>query len=110
MYGSYTASIKEVYLKIKVSFLHNTTVKPDPKYLPTSGGRYFLELNTLDELFPFHRKFYKKITEKILRRKENKWFRQWMRKSLYVFYAAANTVRNNKLKVQFQPKGYAKAL
>lgn len=73
-------------------------------------GRYFLELNTLDELFPFHRKFYKKITEKILRRKENKWFRQWMRKSLYVFYAAANTVRNNKLKVQFQPKGYAKAL
>ncbi len=73
-------------------------------------GRYFLELNTLDELFPFHRKFYKKVTEKILRRKENKWYKQIFRKSIYVAYGIANIMRNNKLKVQFRPAGYAKSL
>lgn len=73
-------------------------------------GRYFLELNTLDELFPFHRKFYRKVREKILRRKENKWFKQLIRKPLYAIYTLRNMMRNHKRKVQFNPSGYAKAL
>jgi hypothetical protein len=70
-------------------------------------GRYFLELNLLDDLYVFHRKFYAQTKDKIIRRKENKFFRQLMRKSLYVFYLVLNLVRRNQIKVHFKAANYA---
>jgi hypothetical protein len=69
-------------------------------------GRYFLELNLLDDLYAFHKKTYRQVYEKILRRKENKLFWRASRKSLYVFYSILNLIKRNQLKIKFHEKGY----
>ncbi len=67
-------------------------------------GRYFLELNVLDDLYDFHKRTYNQVTEKILRRKENKWHKKLFRKMQYVPYSILNLIKSNSVKIQF--KGY----
>lgn len=63
-------------------------------------GRYFLELNILDELYDFHKRYYSQVKEKILRRKENKWYKKVFRKLQYVPYAFLNLIRTNNIKIK----------
>jgi hypothetical protein len=64
-------------------------------------GRYFLELNVLDDLYDYHKRTYHQVTEKILRRKENKWFKKFLRKAQYVPYAVLSNLKTNSIKIQF---------
>lgn len=66
-------------------------------------GRYFLELNVLDELYDFHKRTYSQVNERILRRKENKWYKKLFRALQYIPYSVLNLVRTNSIKIKMNP-------
>ncbi len=63
-------------------------------------GRYFLELNILDELYDFHKRTYNQVSERIVRRKENKWYKKLFRQVQYVPYSVLNLIRTNSIQTK----------
>ncbi len=69
-------------------------------------GRYYLEMNVLDDLYDYSHKTHSKILDKILSRKENKLRRRFLRGLNYLPYIFLNLVSKHRIKVTFNPKLY----
>lgn len=69
-------------------------------------GRYYLEMNVLDDLYEFNQKYYHKIQDKILARKENKLRRRLFRGLNYLPYIFLNLISTHRIKITFNPSMY----
>ncbi len=69
-------------------------------------GRYYLEMNVLDDLFEYNKKYYEKIHDKILARKENKLRRRLLRGLNYLPYIFINLMSKHRIKMTFNPNLY----